>query len=55
MSTNPTSGVGSDVNDISIPSTCKAGCVESFGPDFQLVVKQVPVPEPGKYYYFYHK
>lgn len=49
MSTEPTSDVGADANDSSIPSTCKAGCVESFGQDFQLVVKQVAVPKPGKY------
>jgi hypothetical protein len=48
MSIEPTRGVGADAGDNSIPSTCKAGCVESFGPDFQLVVKQVAVPEPGK-------
>lgn len=36
-----------DSNGITIPKTCKAGVVEEFGPNFKLVVKQVPVPEPG--------
>jgi propanol-preferring alcohol dehydrogenase len=31
-----------------IPKTCKAGVVENEGPDFKLVVEDVPVPEPGK-------
>lgn len=48
MSVESTPGVNGDVIESSIPSTCKAGCVESFGQDFQLVVKQVEVPEPGK-------
>jgi hypothetical protein len=30
-----------------IPKTCKAGVVENEGPDFKLVVEDVPVPEPG--------
>ena len=31
-----------------IPKTCKAGVVENEGPDFKLVVEDVPTPEPGK-------
>lgn len=31
-----------------VPKTCKAGVVKEFGPDFKLVVEDVPVPEPGK-------
>lgn len=31
-----------------VPKTCKAGVVVNPGPDFKLVVEDVPVPEPGK-------
>jgi propanol-preferring alcohol dehydrogenase len=30
-----------------IPKTCKAGVVVNPGPDFKVVVEDVPVPEPG--------
>lgn len=30
-----------------IPKTCKAGVVVNSGPDFQIEVKDVPVPEIG--------
>lgn len=30
-----------------IPKTCKAGVVHNPGPDFKVVVEDVPVPEPG--------
>ena len=30
-----------------IPKTCKAGVVVNPGPDFQLEVQDVDVPEPG--------
>ena len=33
---------------VEIPKTCKAGVVENEGPDFKLVVEDVPVPEPGR-------
>jgi propanol-preferring alcohol dehydrogenase len=32
-----------------IPKTCKAGVVVNEGPDFKLVVEDVPVPEPGMF------
>lgn len=31
-----------------IPKECKAGVVVNEGPDFQVKVEIVPVPEPGK-------
>jgi hypothetical protein len=36
------------VKHFDIPKTCKAGVVENEGPDFRLVVEDVPVPEPGE-------
>jgi hypothetical protein len=30
-----------------IPTHCKAGVVVNEGPDFQVKVEMVPVPEPG--------
>jgi len=30
-----------------IPKTCMAGCVVNAGPDFNVVVEDVSVPEPG--------
>jgi hypothetical protein len=30
-----------------IPKECKAGVVYNEGPDFELRVEMVPVPEPG--------
>lgn len=30
-----------------IPKECKAGVVHNEGPDFELKVEMVPVPEPG--------
>lgn len=32
-----------------IPKECKAGVVYNEGPNFELKVEMVPVPEPGKY------
>ncbi|KAL5366710.1 chaperonin 10-like protein [Aspergillus floccosus] len=34
-------------SDIDIPSHCKAGIVVNEGPNFQVEVQTVPVPEPG--------
>jgi hypothetical protein len=31
-----------------IPKECKAGVVYNVGPDFEVKVEMVPVPEPGK-------
>ena len=31
----------------SIPKECKAAVVHNIGPDFELKVEMVPVPEPG--------
>jgi Alcohol dehydrogenase GroES-like domain len=31
-----------------IPKECKAGVVYNEGPDFEIKVEMVPVPEPGK-------
>ncbi|KAH6694785.1 chaperonin 10-like protein [Leptodontidium sp. 2 PMI_412] len=33
--------------EFEIPKTCKAGVVMNEGPDFKVVVEDVPVPEPG--------
>ena len=33
-----------------IPSHCKAGVVVNEGPNFEVRVEMVPVPEPGKPY-----
>lgn len=32
-----------------IPKECKAGVVYNEGPDFEVKVEMVPVPEPGRY------
>lgn len=34
--------------EFEIPKTCKAGVVMNEGPDFKVVVEDVPVPEPGR-------
>lgn len=31
-----------------IPAECIAGVVKNEGPDFEIEVKMVPVPEPGE-------
>lgn len=43
------SGTNGTANGTSpeIPKTCKAAVVLNNGPDFELVVEDVPVPEPG--------
>jgi hypothetical protein len=33
--------------EFEIPKSCKAGVVYNPGPDFKVVVEDVPVPEPG--------
>lgn len=33
--------------EFDIPKECKAGVVHNEGPDFELKVEMVPVPEPG--------
>lgn len=33
---------------LQIPKMCKAGVVTKEGPDFEMAVEMVPVPEPGK-------
>jgi propanol-preferring alcohol dehydrogenase len=33
--------------EIEIPKECKAGVVYNSGPDFEVKVEMVPVPEPG--------
>jgi hypothetical protein len=33
---------------LEIPKECKAGVVYNEGPDFEVKVEMVPVPEPGK-------
>jgi hypothetical protein len=33
--------------EFEIPKECKAGVVYNEGPDFELKVEMVPVPEPG--------
>jgi hypothetical protein len=41
-----------------IPKECKAGVVYNEGPNFELKVEMVPVPEPGsftKYLYRYRR
>lgn len=37
-------------HDFQIPSHCKAGVVVNEGPNFEVKVEMVPVPEPGKPY-----
>jgi hypothetical protein len=36
-----------DAKIYDIPTHCKAGVVVNEGPDFQVKVEMVPVPEPG--------
>jgi propanol-preferring alcohol dehydrogenase len=33
---------------IEIPKFCKAGVVINEGPDFEIKIEMVPVPEPGE-------
>jgi hypothetical protein len=35
--------------EFEIPKECKAGVVHNEGPDFELKVEMVPVPEPGNF------
>jgi hypothetical protein len=39
--------VANGEQEFEIPKTCKAGVVHNPGPDFKVVVEDVPVPEPG--------
>lgn len=39
--------VANGEQEFKIPKTCKAGVVYNPGPDFKVVVEDVPVPEPG--------
>ncbi|KAL4912664.1 glycosyl hydrolase family 76-domain-containing protein [Aspergillus aurantiobrunneus] len=39
--------MGSIAPSFDIPSHCKAGVILDAGPDFKVVVENVPVPEPG--------
>lgn len=36
-----------EVPQYDIPKECKAAVVENAGPDFQMKIEMVPVPEPG--------
>jgi hypothetical protein len=42
-------GVNAPAAEIVIPKTCKAGVVVNPGKDFEIVVEDVPVPEPGMF------
>jgi hypothetical protein len=40
--------INGDQDVYTVPKTCKAGIVKEFGPNFKIVVEEIPVPEPGK-------
>lgn len=42
-------GVHAPAAEIVIPRTCKAGVVVNPGKDFEIMVEDVPVPEPGMF------
>jgi len=47
LGSSPTATSGTDVK-VNIPKFCKAGVVTKEGPDFEMEVQMVPVPEPGE-------